>query len=101
VIPEAAGVPQATPPVQQTKDVENSRSSVDLPQTSNPTLTLPHSDDPALREPLASKKRPCDELESTTNGHVTTKTGEAANTEGESSRKKKKKRGHREKTGAV
>ncbi|OAX42023.1 PHP domain-like protein [Rhizopogon vinicolor AM-OR11-026] len=93
VIPEVTKVPS----VQPTKDDENSRDIVNSPQTShpNPTSTLPQSDHPILRDPLGSKKRPCaeDDPESTTNGCVNSKTGEVALTEGESSRKNKKKRG--------
>jgi len=101
VIPELIEAPQAAPSIQQTNDGEKSGDSANLPQTSqsNPTLTSLQSDSVA-RDPLGNKKRPCDE-EIPTNASVAAQIGEVANTEGESSRKKKKKRGSREKAGVV
>jgi len=104
VIPELIEPPQAAPSIQQTNDGEKSGDSANLPQTSqsNPTPTSFQSDSVA-RDPLGNKKRPCDEvdLEIPTNASVAAQIGEVANTEGESSRKKKKKRGNREKAGAI
>ena len=96
VIPEAIGVP---PPVQQINDGKNPPESVNLPQTPHPNPT----DHLTLRDPSDSKKRPSgeDDPEFTTNGQVNTKTGEAVHTEGELSRKRKKKRGNRDKGGAA